>query len=156
MARRGEFNMPAGQHAHIAIGALAVGQAIQALDAFCDAEGLPADVAWRLRVALDEIVANIVAYGTTSPRAAGGDGAPALDVWFRRDGPLVELTVADDGPAFDPLGRPDPVVTLPLEQRQPGGLGIALVKAMMDDVRYERTTRNVLTMRKRMDAGTVA
>lgn len=148
--------MPAGRHAHIAIGALAVGQAAQALDAFCDAEGLPNEVAWRLRVALDEIVANIVAYGTASPRSAGGDGAPALDVWFRRDGRLVELTVADDGPAFDPLTRPDPVVTLPLEQRQPGGLGIALVKALMDDVRYERTTRNVLTMRKKMDAGTVA
>lgn len=148
--------MPAGRHAHIVIGALAVGQAAQALDAFCDAEGLPDAVAWRLRVALDEIVANIVAYGTANPSPAGGNGAPALDIWFRREGTLVELTVADDGPAFDPLGRPDPVVTLPLEQRQPGGLGIALVKALMDDVRYERTTRNVLTMRKKMDAGTVA
>lgn len=148
--------MPSGRHAHIVIGALAVGQAAQALDAFCDAEALPQEVAWRLRVALDEIVANIVAYGTVRPRPAGVDGAPALDVWFRRDGRMVELTVADDGPAFDPLSRPDPVVTLPLEQRQPGGLGITLVKALMDDVQYERTTRNVLTIRKRMDAGTEA
>jgi anti-sigma regulatory factor (Ser/Thr protein kinase) len=75
-------------------------------------------------------------------------------VWFHREGPLVEVTVADDGPAFDPLARPDPVVTEPLERRQPGGLGIALVKALMDEVRYERTTRNVLTMRKRIEPAT--
>jgi serine/threonine-protein kinase RsbW len=148
--------MPAGPHAHILIGALAAGEAARALDAFCDAEGLPDELAWRLRVALDEIVTNIVTHGAAGPRSAGGEGPRALDVWFQREGSFVELTVADDGPAFDPLSRPDPVVTLPLEQRQPGGLGIVLVKALMDDVRYERTTRNVLTMRKRIDGGSVA
>jgi anti-sigma regulatory factor (Ser/Thr protein kinase) len=150
--------MPAGRHTHIAIGAPTVGQVADALDAFCAAERLPADVAWRLRVALDEIVANIVAYGTHGAQPAearpGRPLEPALDVWFHREGTLVEVTVADDGPAFDPLARPDPVVTLPLDSRQPGGLGIALVKALMDEVRYERTTRNVLTMRKRLEPAT--
>jgi anti-sigma regulatory factor (Ser/Thr protein kinase) len=150
--------MPAGRHTHIAIGAPTVGQAADALDAFCDAERLPADVAWRLRVALDEIVANIVAHGTHGARPGearpGTPVEPALDVWFHRDGTLVEVTVADDGPPFDPLARPDPVVTLPLDSRRPGGLGITLVKALMDEVRYERTTRNVLTMRKRIEPGT--
>ena len=150
--------MPAGRHTHIAIGAPTVGQAADALDAFCAAERLPADVAWRLRVALDEIVANIVAHGTHGAQAdearPGTSLEPALDVWFHREGTLVEVTVADDGPAFDPLARPDPVVTLPLDSRQPGGLGIALVKALMDEVRYARTTRNVLTIRKRIEPGT--
>jgi anti-sigma regulatory factor (Ser/Thr protein kinase) len=150
--------MPAGRHTHLAIGGPTVGQVAGALDAFCAAERLPEDVAWRLRVALDEIVANIVAHGTVeahSPEARPGapPAEPALDVWFHREGPLVEVTVADDGPAFDPLARPDPVVTEPLERRQPGGLGIALVKALMDEVRYERTTRNVLTIRKRIETG---
>jgi anti-sigma regulatory factor (Ser/Thr protein kinase) len=153
--------MPAGRHAHLTIGAPAVGQAAAALDAFCAAERLPEETAWRLRVALDEIIANVVTYATPGARpadlAAGrGSEPPAVDVWFRRDGSLVEVTIADDGPPFDPLARPDPVVTLPLENRQPGGLGIALVKALMDDVRYERTTRNVLTIRKRMEAGPAA
>jgi serine/threonine-protein kinase RsbW len=152
--------MPAGRHTHIAIGGRAVGHVADALDAFCAAEGLPEDVAWRLRVALDEIVANIVAHGAFSAHAAETRaGTPpeeesALDVWFHREDRLVEVTVADDGPAFDPLARPDPVVTLPLDSRQPGGLGIALVKALMDEVRYERTTRNVLTIRKRIEPGT--
>lgn len=139
--------MPTGRHTHLAIGSPAVGQVADALDAFCQAERLPQDLAWRLRVALDEIVANIVSYG-----AGGGDPA-AIDVWFSRQGGLVEVTVADDGPAFDPLERPEPDITLPLDQRQPGGVGILLVKSLMDEVKYERTTRNVLTIRKRMDAG---
>ena len=136
---------PARRHTQAVIGSPAVGRVAETLDAFCREEGLPQDVAWRLRVALDEIVANIVMHGV----GAGGDGT--LDVWFQRDGDVVEVTIADDGPAFDPLSRPTPDVTLPLEARQPGGLGIALVKSLMDEVRYDRTTRNVLTIRKHID-----
>ena len=138
--------MPAGRHTHVSPAAPAIGQIAGALDAFCAAERLPEDVAWRLRVALDEIVANIVSYSRPVTGRAG------LDVWFRRDGPLVEITVADDGPAFDPLSRPEPDVTSSLDAREPGGLGIALVKSLMDEVWYERTSRNVLTIRKRIDA----
>ena len=139
--------MPAGRHSHIAIGSPTIGQVAEELDAFCVAERLPEEVGWRLRVALDEIVANIVAYGVGAPQASG------LDIWFHREGPLVEITVTDDGPAFNPLTRPDPDLTAPLEARPAGGLGIALVKALMDDVQYERTTRNVLTIRKGIPAG---
>lgn len=136
--------MADARHTHAVIGTPAVRRIAEALDAFCADERLPHEVAWRLRVALDEIVANIVAY---TPAAAHG----TLDVWFRRNGGAVEVIVADDGPAFDPLARPAPDVTLPLEARQPGGLGIALVKSLMDEVSYTRTTRNVLTIRTHMD-----
>ena len=137
--------MPAGRHTHAVIGSAAVRRIAETLDDFCLEQDLPQDVVWRLRVALDEIVANIVSYG-----ARGGPRA-TMDVWFRRDGDTVEVTIADDGPPFDPLSRPAPDVTLPLEARQPGGLGIALVKSLMDDVRYTRTTRNVLIIRKHID-----
>jgi anti-sigma regulatory factor (Ser/Thr protein kinase) len=136
--------MPAGRHAHFAAAAASVRQVADALDTFCAVERLPREASWPLQVALDEIVANLVDH------AAGGGRTPGFDVWFRRDGDAVEITVADDGPAFDPLARPDPDVTAPLEARQPGGLGIMLVKSLMDDVRYERTTRNLLTIRKRI------
>jgi anti-sigma regulatory factor (Ser/Thr protein kinase) len=138
--------MPAGRHAHSEIGSPAVARVAETLDVFCAEQRLPPEVAWRLRVALDEIVANIVAYGSR-----GGDGA-ALDVWFRRKGDQVEVTIADDGPSFDPLSRPAPDVSLPLEARQPGGLGISLVRSLMDEVRYTRTNRNILFIRKHIDA----
>ena len=137
--------MSAGRHTHAMIGSSAVEQVATSLDAFCVEERLPHEVAWRLRVALDEIVANIVAYGPPG-------GPAALDVWFRRIGDTVEITVEDDGPPFDPLARPAPDLRLPLEARAPGGLGIALVRALMDDVRYARTNRNVLMIRKQIVA----
>lgn len=88
--------MPAGRHAHFPAAPPAVRQAAEALDAFCAAEHLPGKAAWQLQVALDEIVANVVSH------AASGAHTPAFDVWFRRDEDLIEITVADDGPAFDP------------------------------------------------------
>jgi serine/threonine-protein kinase RsbW len=136
------MDLPEGRHTHAVIGMPAVRRIAEALDAFCADEALPPDVTWRLRVALDEIVANVVAYGNP-----GGAEDGTLDVWFRRNGSEVEITIADDGPPFDPLTRPAPNVDLPLEARQPGGLGIALVKSLMDDVSYTRTTRNILTIR---------
>jgi serine/threonine-protein kinase RsbW/sigma-B regulation protein RsbU (phosphoserine phosphatase) len=137
--------MPDSRHAPLsAAAAAAVTRVAGALDAFCAAERLPIDVFWRLHVALDEIVANIVSHG-------GADGTvPEVDVTFRRDAGRVEVVVADDGPAFDPLAKPDPDVTLPLDARQPGGLGIALVRSLMDDIQYMRTTRNVLTLTTRI------
>ena len=131
-------------HAHLPVAAPAISQAAGALDAFCASERLPDEVAWRLRVALDEIVTNVVAHGSPGQAAS-------IDVWFSRKEGFVEIRVADDGPAFNPLARTEPDTTSPLESRQPGGLGIALVKALMDDVQYERTTRNILTIRKRID-----
>ncbi len=134
----------AGRHSQIERDRAATAQVAEALDAFCDAERVPDEVAWRLRVVLDEIVENIVTHG----RAAGSGPQPALDVWFRAEPGAVEVTVADDGPAFNPLLHPEPDTTLPLASRPPGGLGITLVKSLMDEVRYERTDRNILTILK--------
>lgn len=133
--------MASGRLSHIAASARAVRQVADALDDFCLQERLPADVSWQLRVAVDELVSNVV---THAPAGV----TPAIDVEFRRDGDTVEITVSDDGPAFDPFGIREPDIKAPLEQRQPGGLGILLVKRLMDDVRYRRTAKNVVTLRK--------
>jgi serine/threonine-protein kinase RsbW len=139
----------AARHARFAADAAAVQQAADALDVFCAEEGVSRQDRWPLQVALDEILTNVVSH------ARDGAGSAIFDVWFRRVGDDLEVVVADDGPAFDPLSQPAPDVTLPLEKRQPGGLGIMLVKTLLDEVRYERTTRNVVTLRKRMPAGGV-
>ena len=139
-------SIPAGRHARITVGAPAAAETLRAFEAFCAAEELPGNVVWRLGVALDEIVGNIVAHGTQ-----GGAGPMVLDIWFARHGATIEITVADDGPAFNPLLAPDPDVSGSLASREAGGLGIMLVKSLMDDVRYERTMRNVLTIRKHLD-----
>ncbi len=125
--------MPDPRHAHVAAASAASRVAVE-LDAFCASQGLPTETTWPLRVALDEVIANIVTHG--------GPGR-TIDVSFRRRAGGVEVVVIDDGPPFDPLGEPRPDVTLPLEARQPGGLGIVFVRSLMDEVRYERTAGNV-------------
>lgn len=140
--------MPSGRLSHITASAGAVRQIAGALDDFCLRECLPQDVAWQLRVAVDEIVSNIVAHASLGVPAA-------IDVDFKREGDAVEIAIADDGPAFDPFERPDPDVSAPLEAREPGGLGIFLVRSLMDDVRYTRTAKNVVTLRKRIGPTTI-
>ena len=135
---------PSRRHTHAQVGSRAVEQVTASLDEFCRAESIPPEAAWRLHVAMDELVANIVAHG-------GAAGSTGVDVWFRRDGRTIEIVVADDGPPFDPLAQAAPDVNAPLDARQPGGLGIALVKSLMDEVCYTRTSQNVLTIRKHID-----
>jgi anti-sigma regulatory factor (Ser/Thr protein kinase) len=48
------------------------------------------------------------------------------------------LTIADDGSPFNPLDRGQPDTDLPIEEREVGGLGVHLVRKMVDEFRYER------------------
>ena len=121
-----------------------VEQARAALDGFCAAHAIPPAEAWRLKVSLDEALSNVVRHGRADPRSD-------VAIGMRVAGGAVELTVSDAGPAFNPLEAPAPDRTGPLEARAPGGLGIVLVRALMDDVEYARREgRNVLTLRKRL------
>ena len=57
--------------------------------------------------------------------------------------------VTDNGHPFDPTAAPDPDLSLPLEQRDPGGLGIHLMRQMMDRLHYQRRDgRNILRLEK--------
>ena len=62
------------------------------------------------------------------------------------------MTVKDDGPEFDPTRLPDPDITAGLSARPVGGLGVFLVRQMMDEVRYERVGEsNRLRMTKQLE-----
>ena len=114
--------------------------AVDAADRWCPAAGVPEPVRRRVLTALDEIVSNVV-------RHAYGDDPGSIDVAFAREGAVVLVSVADAGPAFDPLSMPAPDTSAPLDDRKPGGLGIALVRALADDVRYDRQDgRNQVSM----------
>jgi serine/threonine-protein kinase RsbW len=104
---------------------------------------LPASVVNALNVVLDEAVSNAVNHGY----AAGVRGEIAVRLRRLPDTVLVE--VEDDGKPFNPLQAPPPELTLPLEQRPIGGLGIHLIRNLMDEVSYARVDgRNVLKMAK--------
>jgi serine/threonine-protein kinase RsbW len=115
-------------------------QAEAELAAFAAGSGLPQDDLWRFQVALDELISNL---------ARHGDPASDVGLEFRLEGRMLEVTVTDDAPAFNPLEAPPPDTSGGLETRPVGGLGIALVRGLMGEVRYDRQAgRNRVTLRR--------
>jgi anti-sigma regulatory factor (Ser/Thr protein kinase) len=112
---------------------------------FAETSGLKDDVRRSVNVALDELLANELSHAM-----AGRDaGALTLDVQLDED--RLTVTVLDDGPQFDPFGKAAPDTTLAVEDRPIGGLGIHLVKKLMDEVSYERRDlQNVVVLVKRL------
>jgi len=114
--------------------------AADAAVAFSARYGVPDRVRHGVLTALDEVLSNIVRYGL---QGHGG----SIDVVMRRDDDRVVVEISDSAVAFNPLRAPAPDTTAPLDTRRVGGLGIALVRALTDEVRYERRSgRNHLTL----------
>ncbi len=106
----------------------------------------PMKAQMQIDVAIDELLANIASYAYDLD---AGETTVRFD--FDADTRTVSLTFIDSGVPYDPLAKPDPDVTLSVEQREVGGLGIFLVKKTMDDMTYvRRDGRNELTIRKRI------
>ncbi len=116
---------------------------------FATAQGVPTEVRRSLQVVLDDLLANVVNHGL----AARDDGEATVEV--ASTGEALVVTISDNGPPFDPFARAAPDTTLSIEERQIGGLGIHLVRQMMDEVSYERReNRNVTVLMKRLHDGT--
>ena len=101
----------------------------------------------QIDVAIDEIFSNIAQY------AYGQEmGTVTVRLDAEVDPPAVTITFIDSGVPYNPLERADPDTTLPLEEREVGGLGIFLVKKTMDEMHYEyRDGQNILTLKKRFE-----
>jgi serine/threonine-protein kinase RsbW len=120
------------------------------LKEFWSAAGLPPADSVKFELALEEVFMNLVMHGSSE---AGTQVEVSVILC---DGGLT-LMVEDDGPAFDPLLLPAPDVAASLEERKVGGLGVFLVRQMMDAVSYQRVAaRNQLRMTKRLIAGGAA
>jgi serine/threonine-protein kinase RsbW len=122
-------------------------EAVGAADGFCREAGVPDELRRRLLTALDEVLANVVHHAL-----AGAEGT--VEMTLSGDQRAVRATVVDPGAPFNPLLAPEADTTSPLEARRVGGLGIALVRALVDEVAYERRgNRNRLTLTWRLARG---
>jgi serine/threonine-protein kinase RsbW len=94
-------------------------------------------------LAVDEMVTNIIEHGYR-----GQPGSIEIDLSTREDALIIQLR--DQAPPFDPTTRPPPNLSIPFDDRPPGGLGIYLMRKVMDDVRHQVTAThtNELTMIK--------
>ncbi len=102
--------------------------------------GCPMEKQMAMEVCAEEIFVNIASYAY-----AEKEGTAHITVETEKGS--ISLCFQDQGIPYDPLEREDPDTTLPEEERQIGGLGIFMVKNMMDEVSYEyKDGFNCLTM----------
>lgn len=106
--------------------------------------GCSVKVQMKIDIAIDEVFSNIAYYAY-----APGSGEATVQVEIAESPKRLELIFADRGIPYNPLENEDPDVTLNAEERKVGGLGIFMVKEMMDEVSYEYTDgQNILKLKQ--------
>ena len=104
----------------------------------------PMKTQMKIDVAVEEIFVNIASYAYVP-----ATGQAVVRVDFEQNPDTAVITFIDRGIPYDPLEKADPDVTLSIQERQIGGLGIFMVKKSMDDMTYQYLDgQNILTLRK--------
>lgn len=112
------------------------------IERFVESRLLPGKLAFQLNLAVEEIVTNSIKYGYDD------QGEHQIELVLETKEGAVLVTVIDDGRQFNPLEAPEADTGLSAEDRPVGGLGIHLVRQIMEDVEYRReNSRNILTMK---------
>jgi serine/threonine-protein kinase RsbW len=123
-------------------------RAVETLEKFARAQGVPEKAIFGLALALEECASNIVNH------AYQRDPQKSFQVFLERRGDVFVIELRDRGPEFDPTTAPQrrrPVQ----DDDVPGGWGIQLVRHYLDEIRYRREAgENILRLHKRLDSST--
>ena len=105
----------------------------------------PPDLVYQVDLVLEELIVNTVNYGYDD------DARHEIEVMLTSDEDAFTVEIIDDGQAFNPLNdAPEPDLDARIEDRPIGGLGVHLMRVMMDEVHYRRKkNKNHLTLIKR-------
>jgi anti-sigma regulatory factor (Ser/Thr protein kinase) len=116
-------------------------------ESFATQHDIGGKLRYHLLVSIEEILTNIIKYGFDE------QGVHPIHITFRNDSGAIEMEFEDRGREFNPLEVGEPDLDTPIEDRQLGGLGIHLVKNMVDVAQYRRVgDRNILLLRKTRQA----
>ena len=106
---------------------------------------LSPDIVFNLNLVLEEAVVNIINYAYPT------EEHESIYLSARMHEGSIVLVLTDTGKEFDPTAAPEADVTLSADDRQIGGLGIFLIRQIMNEVKYERIEgKNVLTLEKKL------
>lgn len=104
---------------------------------------LDSETTMNLNLALEEVVSNVILYAY--PQKMGEN----IIIKASSDDNILVFTITDKGDEFDPTKVEDADITLAAEDREIGGLGIFIVKNIMNEVTYQRLDgKNILTLKK--------
>lgn len=102
------------------------------VEALGEREDWPPDLVFRANLILEELGLNIINYGYD-------EGVHEIEIVLNSEPDQLSIEITDDGKAFDPTeDAPDPSLTTPLDERPIGGLGVHLVRTMVDEFQYKR------------------
>ncbi len=103
------------------------------VDEVCENVGFDMSTTFKLNLAIEEAVVNVMSYA------------------YEADDEQLKFVISDSGTPFDPTQKGEVDTTLSAEERSIGGLGIHLIRQIMDTINYERVDgKNVLTLRKKL------
>ena len=115
------------------------------VEEICDELGLDMELQMNLNLALEEVVSNVIFYAY--PEGTTAD----IELLAEYDGKVLTLVLSDQGKHFDPTAKEDLDTDVHPADRELGGMGIYIVKNIMNEVTYQRLEgRNLLTMRKKI------
>lgn len=115
------------------------------VDEVCENVGFDMSTTFKLNLAIEEAVVNVMSYAY--PAGTKGD----VDIDAEADDEQLKFVISDSGTPFDPTQKGEVDTTLSAEERSIGGLGIHLIRQIMDTINYERVDgKNVLTLRKKI------
>lgn len=131
-------------HLRSDIGAIAPASA--EAEAWLEKQGMRVDVGFLVGLAFEELVTNCINHGYDD------DAEHVIEIVLSVAQRILTILVVDDGRAFDASKAPPPDLTLTLEERPVGGLGIHLLRELTDNMSYERRGgKNRLTLTKKLD-----
>lgn len=117
------------------------------LERCAESIGLPKKCTFEINLALEELFTNIFSYGFTD------NTEHWIKIKISHDDETLIIRIEDDGVPFNPIAAEKPDIESPPEERKIGGLGIHLIKQLMDEIAYERIgNHNFLTMKKTIQA----
>lgn len=120
-----------------------VPQLAQFVEEVCEATGFDMSATMSINLAMEEAVVNVMNYAY--PTGTTGQ----IHIEAQADDTCLFFTIIDSGKPFDPTAKEEVDTTLTAEARSIGGLGIHLVRQLMDSIRYERSdNKNKLTLSK--------
>jgi serine/threonine-protein kinase RsbW len=115
---------------------------VELSEKFASRCGLPEPERARLSIIIEELFTNLVRYGYPD----GGSGGRVEIALAIKPGRL-QIEFSDDGAPFDPLAARSPELDLPATERPVGGLGLYILRSLVDEARYRRANgRNHLTL----------
>ena len=107
---------------------------------------LPSSLLFSLNLVLEEALTNTILYGYQD------NELHTIEIHFTKSEELLEILIIDDGVDYDPTEKMDPDVNLSAEERPIGGLGVYLIKKLMNTVEYQRIEyKNHLLVTKKIE-----